>query len=80
MYNLDLDHVIAEIKEKGAKTVLVQLPDGLKPKAKEIVDELSQYAEIYIWFSSCFGACDIPKFECDLIVQFGHNKFLREEW
>ena len=39
-YNLELDRIIAEIKENGHKTVLIQLPDGLKPKAKEIVDKI----------------------------------------
>ena len=39
-YDLELDRVVNEIKKQKAKRVLVQLPDGLKPKAKEIVDVL----------------------------------------
>jgi 2-(3-amino-3-carboxypropyl)histidine synthase len=77
-YNLELDRVAKKIKSQKAKTVLIQLPDGLKPKAIEIADELFEKtnAEILIWKGTCFGACDLPdveKKDCDLIVQFGHS-------
>ncbi len=77
-YNLELERVAREIKRNRSKKVLIQLPDGLKLKATEIVDELERKtkAEFYIWQGSCFGACDIPQVsdsEFDLIVQFGHS-------
>ena len=77
-YNLELDKVAAKIKSSRVKKVLIQLPDGLKPKATEIVDKLEQETsgDIMIWFDTCFGACDLPDIEkkdCDLIVQFGHS-------
>lgn len=75
-YDLELDKVLKKIKSQKAKKVLVQLPDGLKPKATEIVDYLQENAnaEIMIWFGSCYGACDVPPdVDCDLIVQFGHS-------
>lgn len=76
MYNLELEQVKKEILKSKAKTVLVQLPDGLKPRAKEIVDELRKgNSEILIWLGSCFGACDVPKADVDLVVQFGHNEY-----
>ncbi len=81
-YNLELSRVASEIKKKKAKKVLIQLPDGLKPYATAIADELKKQtnskAEIFIWLDSCFGACDIPqisKKEADLIVQFGHSEW-----
>ena len=37
MINLDLERAINEIKDKKAQSVCIQLPDGLKPKAKEII-------------------------------------------
>jgi len=75
-YELELEKLKEKIKEKKAKTVLIQLPDGLKPKAVEISEKLKETgAKIYIWAGSCFGACDIPNTEVDLIVQFGHNEF-----
>lgn len=77
MYNLELEKAVKEIKKSKAKTVLVQLPDGLKPKAKEIQDFLQKKtkAEIVIWLGSCFGACDIPKADVDLIIQWGHSRW-----
>jgi 2-(3-amino-3-carboxypropyl)histidine synthase len=87
MYDLELDKLAEEIKSNQHKKVLIQLPDGLKPKAKEVVDYLEKEtsAQIFIWFSSCFGACDIPlnldTLDIDLLVQFGHSKFVRgKEW
>jgi 2-(3-amino-3-carboxypropyl)histidine synthase len=77
-YDLELDKVAKQITSSQAKKVLIQLPDGLKPKATEIADELAKQtgSEIMIWFGSCYGACDIPQVsekDIDLIVQFGHS-------
>jgi len=76
-YDLELDKAIKEIKKTKAKTVLVQLPDGLKPRATEITKYLKENtkAEIFIWLDSCFGACDIPNVDVNLIIQFGHTKW-----
>ncbi len=76
-YYLELERVKKEIKKAKAKKVLVQLPDGLKPKATEIARELGKTgAKIYIWAGSCFGACDTPNVKgFDLLVQFGHSEW-----
>ncbi len=78
-YDLELDKVVKEVKKIKAKTVCVQLPDGLKPKATEVVDFLRKNtkAEIFIWGGSCYGACDVPNVKVDLLVQFGHNSNLK---
>lgn len=78
MYNLELSKVRKRIIDEKASLVCIQLPDGLKPRAKEIVDylEAEAGADIVVWFSSCFGACDIPHIkEADLLVQFGHSEW-----
>ncbi|VVB81731.1 Putative diphthamide synthesis protein [uncultured archaeon] len=78
-YDLELDKV--EQKITGAKTVCIQLPDGLKPSAQEIVKELQKRtdARIMIWLGSCWGACDIPlelnRLGVDLLVQWGHSEW-----
>lgn len=80
-YDLELDRVIAEIKKQKAKTVCIQLPDGLKPEATTIVDfiEKNTNAQCFIWLGSCFGACDYPNLKnIDLLVQFGHSEFKKE--
>jgi len=78
MYNLELEKVINEIKNQKAKTVCIQLPDGLKPKAKEIADKIEKEtnAKLFIWLGSCFGGCDTPDLKnTDLLIQWGHNKW-----
>ena len=73
-YNLELDRIIKQIKKQKPGSVLLQLPDGLKPYALEITDFLQENTntQISIWLDSCFGACDIPKTDADLVIQFGH--------
>ena len=77
-FNLDLEKAVSEIKKAKARLVCIQLPDGLKPKAKLIVDEIRSKtaARLIIWAGSCFGACDIPeeikKLDVDLLIQWGH--------
>ncbi len=79
--DLELGKVTEEIIKRKAKRVLIQLPDGLKPRANEIVDHLRKEtsAEVLIFAGTCFGACDIPlgldTLGIDLLVQFGHSRF-----
>jgi len=79
-YDLELDKVVLSIKKSKARKVLIQLAEGLKPRAEEIqyyiADKLPD-VEIYFWLSTCFGKCDIPEImkdgkEFDMMIQFGH--------
>ena len=78
-YDLELKRVVGKINKEKAKIVCIQLPDGLKPKAKLIQNEIQSKtkAKVLIWAGSCFGACDIPleveKLGVDLLIQFGHS-------
>ncbi|MBW2986664.1 diphthamide synthesis protein [Candidatus Woesearchaeota archaeon] len=80
-YELELEKAAEEIKKQKAKRVCIQLPDGLKPEAQKIADELKERtgAEIIIWLGSCYGACDIPKqieeLKLDLLIQWGHSEW-----
>ncbi len=79
-FDLELNRVAEEIVKQNVKTVCIQLPDGLKPRAGEIADVLKEKTQaiILIWLSSCFGACDVPpvdKLGVDLLVQWGHSEF-----
>lgn len=78
MYDLEIDEVIEEVRKTEAKTVCIQLADGLKPKAKEIQDKVEKNtnARVLIWGGSCFGACDLPVgLKVDLLIHFGHSYF-----
>lgn len=79
-YDLELERVIKEVKKARAKLVCIQLPEGLKPLATQIVDEIekSTKAKCLIWLGTCFGACDIPNLDSvipkiGLLVQWGHT-------
>ena len=83
-YELEIDRIVKTIKKEKAKRVLLQFPDGMKPWATAIADEIenkldNENVEIMIWLGSCFGACDVPlqveSIEVDLIVQFGHSEW-----
>ena len=81
MYNLELNKAVKQIKKNKANLVLIQLPDGLKPKADTIKKEIEAKTNstIIIWMGSCFGACDIPehvkKLGVDFILQWGHSEW-----
>ncbi len=86
MYKLELNKLIQTIKQQEAKQVLIQLPDGMKHKADQVADAIEEEtsAKAFIWLGSCYGACDLPLgmdiLNIDLVVQWGHNKFNKEEW
>lgn len=85
LYKPEVEKAVAEIKEAQAKLVCIQLPDGMKPYAKEIVDEIEKEtdAKVLIWLGSNFGACDIPlglgRMNVDLLISWGHNRFRKTE-
>jgi diphthamide biosynthesis enzyme Dph1/Dph2-like protein len=78
-YDLELEKAAAEIMKQDAKTICIQLPDGLKPSAGEIKKELEKMtgSTVFTWLGSCYGACDVPlqleSLGVDLIIQFGHS-------
>tara|TARA_Y100000310_G_C20074807_1_gene531094 strand:+ start:162 stop:425 length:264 start_codon:yes stop_codon:yes gene_type:complete len=83
LYNPELEKVITKITEIEAKTVCIQLPDGMKPYANEIADQIEKEtdAKVLIWLGSNFGGCDIPPGlkNVDLLICWGHNLFHKTE-
>ncbi len=77
-YDLEIDRVVSEIRKSKAKAVLLQFPEGLKPYALSVADEISEKTgvNVRIWLGSCFGACDLPRSDADLVVQFGHAEWV----
>jgi len=78
-YNLEIDELIQKLHSTKYAKILLQLPDGLKPKAELIKKELETKTncQIFIWAGSNFGACDVPleidKLNFDAIIHFGHS-------
>jgi 2-(3-amino-3-carboxypropyl)histidine synthase len=74
-YDFELDYVKKEIQKRGAKNVLIQLPEGLKTYGKQILEELGSVCEPVLSAEPCFGACDIITMPDYLTVHFGHSEF-----
>ena len=77
-YELELDRIVGEIGKGDVKSVLLQLPDGLKPWGPVLTDYIEEKCPgvvVNIWLGDCFGACDLPDSGCDLVVQFGHSEW-----
>ena len=85
LYHPKVEKAVARIKDGKAKIVCIQLPDGMKPSAKDITDriEAETGAKVLIWLGSNFGACDIPlglnRMGVDLLISWGHNRFHKKE-
>jgi 2-(3-amino-3-carboxypropyl)histidine synthase len=79
IYDLEIERIVKEMSRKKAKKVLLQFPEGMKPYATIITEEIENKTKTkcFIWLDSCFGACDVPiETEClgiDMIIQFGHS-------
>ncbi len=82
----DLKKIVEEMKNDNVKKILLQLPDGLKANAKEIVEFLeSEGFEVFIWGGSNWGGCDLPlhfKIEgfVDAIIHVGHLPFKKTKY
>ena len=79
MFDLEEEKLKTEIVKRGAKRVLLQLPEGLKPegpKLASLVEEAGALA--FVAADPCYGACDLAVHEAkildaDLLVHFGHS-------
>jgi 2-(3-amino-3-carboxypropyl)histidine synthase len=87
MRSLDFEEerVRQEILRIGAKRVLLQLPEGLKPEGPRLAKAVEKTGAISIVSADpCYGACDLATQEAeglgvDLIVHYGHSKLLSHE-
>src|SRR5881628_3394372 len=85
MFDLEEEKLLAEIEGRGARKILIQLPDGLKaegPRLAGLVREKTG-AEVFVSATSTWGACDLSldaaaRLKADLLVHYGHNEFLRD--
>lgn len=74
-----------EINKRKAKTVLLQLPEGLKaegPRLATIIEEAGALAIVSA--DPCYGACDLalPDAEslgADILIHYGHSPQIRQE-
>ena len=84
-FDFEEERIKQEITKLGAKRVLLQMPEGLKPEAPRLAKIIERNGAVPIISADpCYGACDIAVNEAqslgaDLIVHFGHAKLLKHE-
>ena len=84
-FDFEEKRIKQEITKLGAKRVLLQMPEGLKPEAPKLVKIIEKGGALAIISADpCYGACDIADSEAeglgvDLIVHFGHAKMVKHE-
>lgn len=82
-YRIDIQHLTELIDARGAKSVGLQLPEGLLRRARSISKEIQNRCDIPVIISGrgCYGACDIDTAlseMVDLLFHFGHSGEDRE--
>src|SRR6266568_4376266 len=85
MFDLEEDKLLAEITERGARRILIQLPDGLKNEGTRLAGLVREKtgADVFVSAVPAWGACDLSvdaatRLRADLLVHYGHNEFLRD--
>jgi 2-(3-amino-3-carboxypropyl)histidine synthase len=84
-FDFEEERIKQEIAKLGAKRVLLQLPEGLKPEAPRLAKIIEKTGALPIISADpCYGACDLATAEAarigiDLIVHFGHAKLVKHE-
>jgi len=76
----NISDLVSRLRERGAGSVALQFPAGLKRKAAGIADTLSRQGfSIIISGDPCYGACDLSLElldYADVLVNFGHTPLL----
>ncbi|MCS7120700.1 MAG: diphthamide biosynthesis enzyme Dph2 [Nitrososphaerota archaeon] len=81
-FDLNEERLREEVNKRGAKRVLLQLPDGLKsegPRLASIIEDAGAIA--IISGDPCYGGCDLALHEAralkaDLLIHYGHTRMI----
>jgi len=84
-FDLEEKRLTGEISKRGAKRVLIQLPEGLKkegPRLAAIAEKAGALALVSA--DPCYGACDLATLDAktldaDLIVHYGHSEMVEQQ-
>jgi len=84
-FDFEEERIKQEILKLGAKRVLIQFPQGLKPEAPRIAKTIEKLGVLPIISADpCYGACDLATADAeslgaDLIIHYGHSKLMKYE-
>lgn len=70
----EIQRILDEIERRGSRTIVLQMPEGLKKDATRVAEKLEERGNVTVVVSAdpCYGACDLTAFRGDLLVHFGH--------
>jgi len=83
--DLQLNELKKVLQKQKAKRFLLELPEGLKHRAFEIINYMKDLKKDFVLsIDTTFGACDIyetelQKTNCQAIIHFGHTKFVLQK-
>jgi 2-(3-amino-3-carboxypropyl)histidine synthase len=81
-YDLEIESILKQIREKNHKSVLIQFPEGMLDQPLQLV--LKRLSEInisvYVSGKPSYGICDLAlniakTLKVDFLIHFGHSKF-----
>ena len=81
-FELEENRLKKEIQRHKARKVLLQLPEGLKPRGPRLAPLIEDVgATAIISGDPCYGACDLPlcgaeSLGVDLIIHYGHTEMM----
>jgi len=84
-FDFEEERLKEEIRKRGAKRVLFQLPEGLKAEAPRLALIAEKMGAVAIVSADpCYGACDLAVQEvqnlgADLLVHYGHSEMMSQQ-
>lgn len=80
-HDFELDDLVTKIKENDHRLVALQVPEGLKMQALEMMDaiETDSAAKVVLAADPCYGACDLVHDKMklmgvELVAHMGHSQ------
>ena len=80
-HNFELDDLIDRIKQNDHRLVALQVPEGLKMQALDMMDQIETETSARVVLSAdpCYGACDLvhdkmQNIGAELVAHMGHSQ------
>lgn len=83
-FDLEEKRIEAEVSKRKAKTVFIQLPEGLKKHGPQLAEIVGRTGALPIISADpCYGSCDLTvdeakRLTADLIIHFGHSETVKQ--
>ena len=83
MLSDDISDCVRQLRERGAKSVALQFPAGLKRRASDYARSLEDAGfDVIVSGDPCYGACDLALdalASADVLIHFGHAPVDKQE-